>query len=263
MDRREFLKLGALFSAAMVVETNPILKAAAETLDSDPLQVIFYKVREKGTNHWKVKGTKYIDIASKKFDTKRFWASSFEVLEIVDNSIAHKTKNRLWKEHGCKGSKGGGFDMHLYNRNGKIVGSRPETKRHMKEIQKIGASLGGKIGGPNSAKAQKESGQIEKFIAGGQRVRDEYWANVTPEKKADHISKLWAGQQPMIDASHKRLEDVYNSLPNEFTTMEMYNALELHGLSRPSKVMLHRKYREQPNGYTKIKRGHFVKIIAK
>lgn len=261
MDRREFLKLGALFSAAMIVETNPILKAAAETLDSDPLQVIFYKVRERGTNNWKVKGTKYIDMASKKFDTKRFWASSFEVLEIVDNSIARETKSRLWKEHGCRGKKGGGFDMTLYNKNGKLVGSRPETKQHMREIQKVGAPLGGKTGG--SGKAQIKSGKINDFIAGGQRVRDEYWANVTPEKKADHISKLWAGQQPRIDAGQKRLEDVYNSLPNEFTTMEMYNALESHGLSRGSKVMLHRKYREHHHGYTKIKRGHFVKIDAK
>jgi hypothetical protein len=131
--------------------------------------------------------------------------------------------------------------------------------KNIRKAQKIGCRYSGPSKA-NGAKSQIASGQIKKFIAGGQKARDEYWANVTPEKKADHISKLWAGQQPIIEASQKRLEDIYNSLPNEFTTKDMYNSLESHGLSRGSKAMLHKKYREQPDGYTKIKRGHFKKM---
>lgn len=128
--------------------------------------------------------------------------------------------------------------------------------KNIRKAQKIGCR--NKSNG--SALSQIKSGQIQKWIQGGQRATREYWDNITLEKKTDHINKLWEGQKPIIEASQNRLESIYNSLPINFTTMDMYNALESHGLSRGSKSMLHKKYREQPGGYTKIKRGHFKKI---
>lgn len=190
MDRREFLKLGAMFTAAMAVNSNPVLRAAAKLAEANPLNVVFYKVREISTGHWKVKGTKYIDMPKRKFDHERFDVDTFEILEIVDNSVANGTKMRLWKEHNCKGHKGGGFNMHLYTRNGKLIGSRESTKQHMREIQKIGCRNTSNA----SALAQIESGQIKKFIAGGRRANEEYWANISEDDKQTHLQALWDGQ---------------------------------------------------------------------
>ncbi len=161
MNRRDFFKLSTLFAAAMAVEASPILRAVATALENNTLHIIFYKVQERTTGNWKVKGTKYVDLAKTRFNHDRFRLESFEVLDIVDSSVANETKSRLWKEHGCKGIRWGGFRMEYYVENGKITGNIN------KQTGRIGNAIGTKEsrqrGQRNSVIVQIKSGKLDKW----------------------------------------------------------------------------------------------------
>jgi len=100
MNRREFLKLGSLFAAAMVINTNPILNAAAKLADTNPdTKVLLYIIKNRKTGKWHVKATKYTDIAKKRLSLNCWEVDTFRPLQIVDNSEATEVRNKLWKLH--------------------------------------------------------------------------------------------------------------------------------------------------------------------
>lgn len=95
----------------------------------------------------------------------------------------------------------------------------------IRKAQKIGC----RYSGPNKANgalAQIKSGQIKKFIEGGRKATAEYWDTITPEKKADHISKLWEGSRKKSKIKREKAKkEMYDSIKtNEFTLEEIYKA---------------------------------------
>lgn len=168
MNRREFLKLGTLFAAAMAVETSPVLKAAAKLAESNPFNVVFYKVKKISNGKWYLKGTKFVDLPKKAIDTKIYDADSFTLISIVDNAEAHEIRKTLWKEHGCQPVKVfGTYDIQhrvrigkkgaVTNRNsGQIDEWTQIGKEKRQQMVKSGewskiAAKGGKIQGPINA----------------------------------------------------------------------------------------------------------------
>lgn len=142
MDRREFLKLSTLFAAAMAIESSPALRNAARLIELDPhnpMRIVLYKVRKKSNGRWKVKGTKYVDLAHKRFDKDLFYEDSFTVLDIVDNSIAKERRKELSLENGCvKPHHWGHYNFEIFTSNAK-----------------------------KAAITNKQSGQIDRFTAAG------------------------------------------------------------------------------------------------
>lgn len=160
MNRRSFLKLGALFAAAMAVETSPALKAAAKVLEVDNTQVLLYLIRNyKG--QWKVKGTKYIDVPKTRIDQNKFDVDTFRFLGVVENHIANERKLELWKEHNCTGSKGFPLDITTCMNNGINAGNINKNKEnYFSDLNNFITNKQRSLGGSISSNNQKQNGTL-------------------------------------------------------------------------------------------------------
>lgn len=138
---------------------------------------------------------------------------------------------------------------------GKITGNSLKGQEQIREIQKIGCFLGGKTGA--SGKSQVESGKIKDFIEGGQRIRDEYWLNVSKEQKENHISKLHEGLKKYSDAQRAKHVELFNDLPNEFNRDILKQVSKLHGFKAGTQIII-RYY--QGIWFEKISHGKYKKI---
>lgn len=99
MTRRSFLKLGALFAAAMAIESNSVLSAAAKLAENNLLSIMIYKIWDRKKGRWNIKGTKYKDLDKNKLSRQKYDPSTFTVLWIGDNEFAEQNRRRLWNEH--------------------------------------------------------------------------------------------------------------------------------------------------------------------
>lgn len=138
---------------------------------------------------------------------------------------------------------------------GKTTGNSLNGQKQIREIQKIGSSLGGKTGA--SGKSQIESGKIQDFIEGGQRNRDEYWANISKEQKEIHISKLHEGLKRYSDTQRAKHLQLFNDLPNEFNRDNLKQVSKLHGFNAGVQIII-RYY--QDIWFNKIAHGKYKKI---
>lgn len=249
MTRRGFLKLSVLFAGAMALEANPILRAAADAVSKshDTTKVVLYLVQTY-TGKWKIKATKYVDMAKKRVNTKVYNPDTFRILEITDNEIAGERRTYLWKLHGCHGNpphqylnvvtatKGGITAGHKNWKNGIGIASISKERR-----AKISSATGKKVTARFHAEGrgfghmsfeqrsrQGKKGQIthDKNKTGMKHWSfDERsdWAKVYGRRSADgpnHNSKQLnakaiAKYMPMLD-----------QLPCEFTNKDIRNMLE-------------------------------------
>jgi hypothetical protein len=173
MERRDFLKnsLFGLLNVALISKKS--LASVVETLIPNSPKVLLYLIQNtKG--QWKVRGTKWIDVPTKKLDSSKVLLDTFKPLEIVDNKVANVRRNELWKIHNCSGEKGGPLDVivstnrvkdnHTKSEKLKAYMSSDVKKEHWKKALIAGGKSWGKILG----KRNKESGWMNKIRPEGQ-----------------------------------------------------------------------------------------------
>ncbi len=86
--------------AAMAIETNPVLKRAAQLVDDH--SVVLYLLQNQD-GKWKVRWTKHTQMTKKKISDKNVRIETFKILEILPESKAEARRRELWKEYGCSG----------------------------------------------------------------------------------------------------------------------------------------------------------------
>lgn len=243
MERREFLKnsLGALLFGA--ISSNKVLASVANTLTPTSPDVLLYLIQNK-KGQWKVRGTKWVDIAKKRVDPNKVLIETFKPLEIVSNDIANKRKNELWIKYGCSGEKGAPLDVieatnrvkDNHTKSLKLINYLKSNE--WKENFKKGHSAGGKIQGKILGQKNKESGWMNKIRPEGQL---DYFKNMPIEEriingikggKAASIINLKSGQVMMAqklagESRRKKVIDtstgiIYNSV------REVSNTFNLH-----------------------------------
>lgn len=205
MDRREFLKLSTLFAAAMAIESSPTLRNAARLIELDPhnpMRIVLYKVRKKSNGRWKVKGTKYVDLAHKRFDKDLFYEDSFTVLDIVDNSVAKERRKELSIEHDCAKPHPGNYNFEIFTNNAN-----------------------------RAVITNRESGQIRRWTITGHIVRDLMiqtgeWSEVA--KRGGYATKNWSGQlehMRSINEQGRQLSAINRKKKAKKTNSERIDAL--------------------------------------
>tara|TARA_R110000737_G_scaffold157586_1_gene186008 strand:+ start:862 stop:1377 length:516 start_codon:yes stop_codon:yes gene_type:complete len=135
---------------------------------------------------------------------------------------------------------------------GKLAAQQLVNHKDRKKHQSNGGGTGA------SAKSQIKSGQIDKFIAGGQRVRDEYWANVSDEDKAKHITLLHQGLKRYSDAQRKKHEALFKDLPNIFNRNDLKQVSTNHGYKAGVQIII-KQYKDL--WFTKVGHGKYQKNI--
>ena len=152
MNRRNFLKLGALFSAAMVVETNPILKAAAKSISHDPNKVVMYMIKkiETGEIYIKAKFGMALDRTPLNID---IWdASSFKVLDIINAENGEASRKYFWDLYGTAKYPHRPLQMLLYRKASKIMRENNPDINSKSIHSSISQGKKGKKGGAIRAK---------------------------------------------------------------------------------------------------------------
>ena len=189
MNRREFIKLGSLFAAAMVINTNPILNAASKLADVNPdTKVLLYIIKNRKTGKWHIKATKYTDIAKKRLTLSSWEVDTFRPLQIVDNSEASEVRDKLWKLH---------------------IGTKVPNSR----IDVISAAQGGLKGGPAAGAtwAQRYLDNDPRAIKlQQQRIEGlRLWMELYPEEYEAKLAKLHNGY-------NEWMEDMMQNHPEEW-----------------------------------------------
>jgi hypothetical protein len=189
MDRRSFLtnSIGALLGIALT--SNKVLSSVVETLTPQSPKVLLFLIQNK-KGQWKVRGTKWIDVPTKKLDSNKVLLDTFKPLEIVDNEIANDRKNILWVEHKCSGQKGGPLNVEVAKQRAKKAHVSPKMKQYLeseewKKNWEKGRLAGSGKWGKELGQKNKESGWLDKI-----RPNDFYknFTNRTSEqKKEDRI----------------------------------------------------------------------------
>jgi hypothetical protein len=230
MLRRDFLKnsIGALLGVALT--SNKALASIVETLTPESPKVLLYLIQNtKG--QWKVRGTKWIDVATKKLNSNKVLLDTFKPLEIVDNDVANNRRNELWKIHKCSGEKGGPLNIVVSEQRARKAHVSPKMLSYLNsEEWKNNLEKGKSDGGKKSGLGQKnkESGWMNKIRPQGQLkyferfTREERTKNGIKGGKAASIVNLQSGQVHMAqklagESRRKKVIDtstgiIYNSV---------------------------------------------------
>lgn len=246
MERRDFLKLSVLVSAALALESNSILRNALELTDSN--SVMLYLLQNKD-GKWKIRWTKYTQITKNKITPSKVNIETFKILEIVPESIAEKRRRELWKIYECSGNSGTTVGVKRTTASGKRLAVHPNTlvyrgsELNLEHLKKA-ASLGGKAIGPVQGKRNVESGLWSRINKeSGQRVKElfkqeEFRKRVIPKLieagKRSGISNKEKGNlksaseggicaQGHVDTNRKRWKEIMDKLPHEFRTSDLVN----------------------------------------
>jgi hypothetical protein len=231
MLRRDFLKnsIGALLGVALT--SNKVLASVVETLTPESPKVLLYLIQNK-KGQWKVRGTKWIDIATKKLDSNKVLLETFKPLEIVSNDVANKIKNELWIKYNCSGEKGAPLNIVESEKRARKAHHSPKMKKYLQSDEwKKNWSKGKFEGGKKSVigKRNKESGWMNKIRPEGQL---DYFNTLSKEErriigikggKAASIINLASGQVQMAQklAGESRRKQVIN-----IETGEVYVSLK-------------------------------------
>jgi hypothetical protein len=165
MERREFLKLSTLFAASILLADSK-LQAIAKIADNT--KVVLYLIQNtKG--QWKVLWTKYLDMPKKRVDT-RFNRSTFQILDIVDESIANQRRKQLWIQYQCSGNAGAPINVEKATKAGIHVWNHTNTKEYQNSDRKKSSiakwcSSGGKA--TEQGKKNVESGHWKEVQRAG------------------------------------------------------------------------------------------------
>jgi hypothetical protein len=243
VQRREFLKnsLGALLFGA--ISSNKVLASVVDTLTPTSPKVLLYLIQNK-KGQWKVRGTKWIDIAKKRVDPNKVLIETFKPLEIVSNDIANKRKNELWIQYGCSGEKGAPLDVIVSTNRVKDNHTKSEKtinylkSNEWKENWKKGHSAGGKISGKIIGQKNKETGWMNKIRPDGQLnyfntiPKEERILNSIKGGKAASIINLQSGQVLIAqklagESRRKKVIDIstgiiYNSVKEVSLTFNLH-----------------------------------------
>jgi hypothetical protein len=208
MDRRGFIKnsIGALLFGALT--SNKVLAEVVDTMTPKSPKVLLFLIQNK-KGQWKVRGTKWIDIAKKRLDLDKVNIETFKPLEIVDNDKANDRKNELWKIYNCRGEKGAPLDVVESANRVKDNHTKSEKMKayvvsdlHKKNRDKAG-SLGGKVQGKVLGQKNKETGWMNKIRPEGQLEyfntfsKEERMINSIKGGKAASVINLKSGQVAM------------------------------------------------------------------
>lgn len=142
------------------------------------------------------------------------------------------------------------------SKNGIKVGGSEEGKERMRQIQKIGAPLGGQAGGAKAFQAAVENGTAENWWKAGTEAAVEYYNSLSEEQKTEKMSKMWEATKKKADENYWRYVAIYNELPEFYTTKEFDTLCAKYGRTRTMVRQIHEK-----NGWRKkLKRGHYQKL---
>lgn len=233
MDRRSFLKnsIGALLFAGL--SSNKVLAGVVETLTPESPKVLLYLIQNK-KGQWKVRGTKWIDIARKRVDVNKVIIETFKPLEIVSNDIANKRKNELWIQYGCRGEKGAPLNILVSEDRARRAHQSPKMKQYLESEQwkinwKKGKSAGGKVWGKELGKRNKETNWMNKIRPKDAHLNISKWSEEKRKNfhynggKSASIKNLESGQVMMAQqlAAKSRRKEVIN-----IETGEVYVSLK-------------------------------------
>lgn len=202
MLRRDFLKnsIGALLGVALT--SNKVLASVVETLTPESPKVLLYLIQNK-KGQWKVRGTKWIDIAKKRLDENKVLLETFKPLEIVSNDVANKIKNELWVKYNCSGEKGAPLNIVESEKRARKAHHSPKMKKYLQSDEwKKNWSKGKFEGGKKSVigKKNKESGWINKIRPKDAHLNISKWSEEKRKNfhysggKAASIINLSSGQ---------------------------------------------------------------------
>lgn len=224
MDRRSFLKLGALFAAAMVVESSPALRAAANIVNVVETRVLLYLIQHRN-GKWKVKATKYVDIAKTRMSSYTWNLETFKPLDIVDNSVATERRNELWVQYECTGKipnskidvdqatrggiKGGATMGRLIKeKNPKAIEAHRKVLRIRNQYsqeyfrnnpdaaeQRTKAQIEGNL------KSRKENPEMWKLIYEENALKYSEWCKNNPDKASEIGYKRWLKSKEWLEAN--------------------------------------------------------------
>jgi hypothetical protein len=182
MQRRSFLKnsIGALLFG--LVGGNKIVNNLIESTKSSH-DIILFLIQTKSGN-WKIKGTKWIDVATSKISPFKYNLNTFKPLGVFDSSIAYNKKKQLWEEYDCNGkcefvnyemaykrgleAKSSGQLKSVCTSGGKVGGSRNRDNKHglfslTPEQKSTYGKLGATISYPKMLKWCEENNHWEKL----------------------------------------------------------------------------------------------------
>jgi len=187
MDRREFLKnsiAGLLFAS---LEFNPTLKTVVDVLDISSPDVLLYLIRNK-KEQWKVRGTKWVDIAKQKLDSNKVDLETFKPLEIVSNDIANSRKNELWIQYNCSGEKGGPLNVVISKQRALKAHKSPKMINYINSPEWVdnwylGKIAGGKSYGKILGKKNVETGWLDSI-----RPKESAFKTFTKEQFKEYTS---------------------------------------------------------------------------
>jgi len=243
MERRDFLKNSLFSLLGVALTSNKALASVVETLTPDSPKVLLYLIQNtKG--QWKVRGTKWIDVAKKRIDSNKVLIETFKPLEIVDNDVANNRRNELWKIHNCSGEKGGPLDVIVSTNRVKDNHTKSEKlKAYMssdvkKEHWKKALIAGGKSWGKVLGKKNVESGWLEKIRPQDAHLNIYKWSDEKRKQfhynggKAASIVNLQSGQVHMAQklAGESRRKKVIDTSTGIIyvSVREVSNVFNLH-----------------------------------
>lgn len=243
MERRQFLKLFGLATASIAIQADPILNAAARLAEANPDQkVLLYIVKNRKTNKWVIKATKYTDLNKKSLRISNWYQDTFRVLRIVDNSEATEEFRRLWKLHIGTKVPNYGIDVVLATNNGLKGG--PKTGQVWKDrwanepdhpmIKKVMASRteGAKIW--REENPELHQAKMQKLIQAGQDWHEDFKKN-DPEGYAEYVRQkaekfsAWAAANPKVMSRVGRIRGKASLAKRKADPETFYKTLSEYG----------------------------------
>lgn len=222
MERRDFLKnsLGALLFGA--ISSNKILASVVDTLTPTSPNVLLYLIQNK-KGQWKVRGTKWVDIAKKRVDPNKVLIETFKPLEIVSNDIANKRKNELWVKYGCSGEKGAPLD---------VIESTNRVKDNHTKSEKLKTYMSSETRKENWKKAVIAGGKSWGKVL-GQKNKESNWMNkIRPKDAHLNIYKIPQEQRILNSIKGGKAASIIN-----LKSGQVMMAQKLAGESRRKKVI--------------------------
>jgi len=261
MNRRGFLKnsISTLLFASL--SNNKILAEVVNTLTPNSPKVLLYLIQNK-KGQFKIRGTKWIDIAKKKLNEDKVYIETFKPLEIVEHEMANKRKNELWIKYNCSGEKGAPLNIIESEKRARKAHVSPKMLSYLnseewKKNWKKGHSAGGKKSG--LGQRNKESGWMNKIRPEGQL---KYFERFTKEQrteiaikggKAASIVNLKSGQIIMaqkLAGESKRKKVIDTSTGIIYASLkEVSKIFELHYGSLKNKLNENGRKNDTPFKY--------------
>lgn len=195
MDRREFIKLSALFSAAISLEPSPIYRMGIDFVNNiGEFKILIFSI-ETIDGVLKLKVSKNTSMDNIRISSNSFNVDSFKILEIVNESLVNQKKlywhNKLEIQGHC----------YIYNREATTRGSKKLVEKLKKNnfYTKERMSKWARGGAIATEKKLRASGELDKKMdnlrnsvteEGKQKSKESFIKNAIKWGKSEENKKI-------------------------------------------------------------------------